>query len=84
MSNVGNINALGIFAASRHFVEVHQRDVRGFSFLGIERVFRDPRGGDIKRALLRREARWMFDLGTRHPAGFTVPLLLESFSLFCF
>lgn len=69
LSDVANVDALGISAASRHFVEQHQRDVSRFSFLGIERVSRNPRGGDWKRHLLRREARWIFDLGSRSPAG---------------
>lgn len=72
LSDVTNVDALGVSAASKHFIEAHQKDVRGFNFLGIEKIFRDPRGGDMKRFLLKREARWIFDLATRSPAGLNI------------
>lgn len=59
-NSVRNTGAVGISAASRHFIEVHQRDVQGFRFWEIERVYRGPRGGDMKRTLLKREAYWIF------------------------
>lgn len=72
LSDATNLDALGVSAASRHFIDVHQIDLCGFSFIRIERVFRDPRGGDMKRAPLMRETRWTFDLGTSSPAGLNI------------
>lgn len=62
---VTNMSAINILTANKHFVETHHRDTSNFVFMGIEKVVMDHRGGDIKRLLLKREAKWMFTLGTR-------------------
>lgn len=69
LSDIRNTSAVNISGASRHFKLAHDGDLTGFTFSGIERVFPNPRGGDLKKKILHREAKWIFDLNTRSPAG---------------
>lgn len=72
LSDIENVSAVNISAASRHFVEVHERDTTYFKFMAIERVTPNHRGGDIRKKLLIREAFWIFTLGTRVPQGLNI------------
>lgn len=69
LSDISNINAVNMSAASRHFVTEHNRNVSSFKFSAIEKVKVGHRGGDTKKLLLVREAFWIFHLHTRHPWG---------------
>lgn len=72
LSDIENLTAVNISAASRHFTEVHNRDTSHFRFMAIERVTPNHRGGDLKKKLLIREAFWIFTLGTRVPQGLNI------------
>lgn len=54
LSDIANERSINIFAASKHFVEVHQRDVSHFSFLDIKKVFNDTREGDLHKKILMK------------------------------
>ncbi|XP_068098888.1 uncharacterized protein [Hyperolius riggenbachi] len=58
-----------VSSVSKHFLREHQGDMTHFSFQGVDRVVRPPRGGDVHRCLLKREALWIWRLGTRMPLG---------------
>lgn len=82
LSDVFNMGATNTSAATKHFIDVQDRDVIHFEFTGLEKIVREHRGcvceggggrrGEMKRLLLEREAKWMFTLGTCFPAGLNI------------
>lgn len=54
---------------AKHFRDVHGGDMSDLSIMGVERVPKPFRGGDHKKRLLLREARWIFNMHTRNPSG---------------
>ncbi|CAJ0923661.1 unnamed protein product [Ranitomeya imitator] len=53
----------------RHFKALHGCDPSGLRIKGIDRVFIGQRGGNWKRMLAQREARWIYKLDTIMPLG---------------
>ncbi|XP_068115282.1 zinc finger protein 27-like [Hyperolius riggenbachi] len=47
---------------SRHVHLEHRGDSSFIKFVGLDRIHAHPRGGDIDRALLQLESRWIFNL----------------------
>lgn len=74
-------HALGIEAAKQvssifelktipqHFKEFHGCDYKLLRFKGIDRVLYNKRGGDWKKILAQKEARWIHTLNTVTPNG---------------
>lgn len=57
------------YAIARHYKERNHGSASTLKFLGIERVMPSPRGGDIIKQLLKREAYWIHKLNTVEPHG---------------
>lgn len=72
LSDITNLTAVGISAASKHFVVAHGGDVKDFIYRGIEKVHMPKRGGDIIKKLYSREAYWILTLNSRSPLGLNV------------
>lgn len=54
---------------ARHIEESHDGQLGLIKFQGIELVPPSPRGGNLDKPLLQKEARWIFRLGTVQPNG---------------
>lgn len=54
---------------ARHFKATHGSDPRGLRVWGIDRILPNNRGGDIKKPLAQREAKWIHVLNTLTPYG---------------
>lgn len=67
------------YAMARHYKEANHGSPASLKFWGIEKIIPPPRGGDIIRKLLCREAFWIYTLGTLEPQG-----LNEELSFSCF
>lgn len=72
LSDITNTAAVNVSAASRHFIQIHDRDISSFKCTDIEKVILNHRGGDLKKKLLIREAFWIFSLNTRIPQGLNI------------
>ncbi|XP_071972647.1 uncharacterized protein [Engystomops pustulosus] len=62
-----------------HFRNFHASKTRGLSVVGLDEVTTNIRGGDTIPELLRREARWIYYVGTRAPDGINKDLLFTGF-----
>lgn len=62
-------NTVNISNVVRHFKMEHGGDLASFSFMGIDKIYLGPRGGDKHKLLLSRETRWIFELESRVPLG---------------
>ena len=49
------------------------------NFFGVEKVRPNPRGGNLIKQLLRREAFWIYELNTIEPYGLNETQDLSSF-----
>ncbi|MEE6526032.1 hypothetical protein FKM82_026411 [Ascaphus truei] len=58
-----------ITSVARHFFEAHVSDFNLLQAFAIERVSLGLRGGDLERALLRRESRWIVQMDSMIPRG---------------
>lgn len=67
------------YAIARHCREKNHGSVVSLKFLGIERISPSPRGGNIVKQLLQREAYWIYTLNTMEPRGLNENLDLSSF-----
>ena len=56
------------YAIARH-KEKNDGPATSLKFIGIERVLPSPRGGNLIKQLLRREAYWIHELNTVEPNG---------------
>lgn len=57
------------YAIARHYRDRNHGSASTLRFVGIERVMPNPRGGDIIKQLLKREAYWIHTLNTVEPYG---------------
>ncbi|CAJ0952754.1 unnamed protein product [Ranitomeya imitator] len=53
----------------RHFRLVHNCDSSLLRVIGIDRILKDSRGGDVKTKLAQLETKWISRLGTLQPKG---------------
>ena len=67
------------YAMARHYKEANHGSPASLKFWGIEKIEAPPRGGDIIKKLLCREARWINALDTLEPNG-----LNEELNLSCY
>ena len=67
------------YAIARHYKERNHGSTASLKFMGIEKVTMPPRGGDMKKLLLQREAYWIFTLNSVEPHGLNESLELNSF-----
>ena len=67
------------YAIARHYKERGHGSTASLKFMGIEKVTLPPRGGDMKKLLLQREAFWIFTLNSVEPHGLNESLELNSF-----
>uniref|UniRef100_A0A667YBI4 Uncharacterized protein n=1 Tax=Myripristis murdjan TaxID=586833 RepID=A0A667YBI4_9TELE len=67
------------YAIARHYKEKNHGSAASLRFIGIERLLPIPRGGNIIKQLLRREAFWINELFTVEPFGMN-----DSHDLTCF
>lgn len=65
----GIINLRDKYPVPRHFVEVHQGDPAGMKVFGIESIGRELDIGRRYQRLCKREAFWIFTLGSLAPGG---------------
>lgn len=61
-----------------HFT-MKKHNVSSLKYVGIEQVKLPPRGGDINSLLLKREAFWIYTLGTLAPKGLNEDFDLRPF-----
>lgn len=54
---------------AEHFLDVHKGKTIGLTIVGLERICGNGRGGDITPQLLRKEARWIYEINTLVPWG---------------
>ncbi|OCT91777.1 hypothetical protein XELAEV_18014832mg [Xenopus laevis] len=64
---------------AKHFAECNNRDVSYLSVIAIDKITLNIRGGNVTSDLLRKEAKWIFHLGTKQPLG-----LNYDFDISCF
>lgn len=57
------------YAIARHYKEKNHGSAASLKFIGIERIQQKPRGGNIIKQLLQREAYWIHELNTVEPHG---------------
>ncbi|XP_063077568.1 uncharacterized protein LOC134467623 [Engraulis encrasicolus] len=57
------------YAIARHYKDRNHGSATTLRFVGIERVMPNPRGGDLIKQLLKREAHWIHKLNTVEPHG---------------
>lgn len=69
LSDARNSVMFNVSNESHHFIQVHNRDVSSFNFSGIERVKCPVRGGNLKKLLLKLQAKWIGKLNSRVPQG---------------
>ncbi|XP_072010910.1 uncharacterized protein [Engystomops pustulosus] len=62
-----------------HFRQFHMGQTNGIRIIGIDKVQMNIRGGDTTQELLRREARWIYNLGCAAPIGINEDLLFSGF-----
>ncbi|CAJ0966697.1 unnamed protein product [Ranitomeya imitator] len=63
----------------KHFKSHHGSNPKWLRVRGIDRVQAGIRGGDYKKELLKREARWIVSLNTTTPRGLNESLSFKSF-----
>lgn len=59
-------------SVSRHYLECHNKNPAGTTFIAIDRVNPDWRGSVNKREISRLETRWIYDLKCYTPFGLNV------------
>ncbi|XP_073426664.1 uncharacterized protein [Dendrobates tinctorius] len=68
-----------ITSVAAHFLECHGGSPKSLRVMGLEGVQTSIRGGKITNELLRREARWIFELKSLAPGGLNEELLYTGF-----
>ncbi|KAL2080587.1 hypothetical protein ACEWY4_024380 [Coilia grayii] len=57
------------YAIARHYKVMNHGSATSLKFIGLERVQPNPRGGNLIKQLLQREAYWINELNTVEPHG---------------
>lgn len=63
----------------QHFRTIHNRQVIGMKFWGLEKFKRHWRGSNLIRRLSQRESWWVYELGSLAPRGLNKEFDLNSF-----
>lgn len=67
------------YAIARHYIQANHGSCASLKFWGIDKITPPPRGGDLVKILLKREAYWIHTLNTVEPNGLNEELCLSCF-----
>ena len=67
------------YAIARHYKDKGHGSAATLKFIGLEKIELPPRGGDMKKLLLKQESFWIFELNTVEPYGLNENLDLSPF-----
>uniref|UniRef100_A0A803JIM5 GIY-YIG domain-containing protein n=1 Tax=Xenopus tropicalis TaxID=8364 RepID=A0A803JIM5_XENTR len=78
-SNIDASNNTKMTPIARHFHERHEGKSVGLKMSGLSKISLGLRGGDLDRALIKKESEWIFLLNSLSPKGLNRSITLNAF-----